>query len=189
MEKDLDITKYKNLNNALNTMNDFYNKGQKNGKIFDEINLTQEQINKLKIKDHVLQYIKDKDNKEEEKTISININYKNNGFVNINNTTAVKNEGFTFDLFNGLNMDFNMNNNNNNNNNNKVNEENENGDEMGGYTGFQLMDDDDNKDKNNNNKNDDEEIQKKINELNEKIQNAVNVSNFFLINIFLFIER
>ncbi len=186
-EKDLDITKYKNLINALNTMNDFYNKGQKNGKIFDEINLTQEQINKLKIKDHVLQYIKDNANKEEEKTISINMNdNNNNGLMNVNNTTAVKNEGFTFDLFNGLNMDFNMNNNNNNNN---GNEENENGDETGGYTGFQLMGDDDNKDKNNNNGNNDEEIQKKINELNEKIQNAVNVSKFFLINNFLFIER
>ena len=44
---------------------------------------------------------------------------------------------------------------------------------MGEYIGFQSMGDDDNDNNNNNNKDDDDA--KKIKELNEKIQNAVNV--------------
>ena len=164
-EKDLDISKYKNLINALNTMNYFYNNEQKNGKIFDEIKLTKEQINALKIKDHVIQYIKENNNIEEEKT---NFNNNNNiDFMNMNTNTntSIKNEGLTSDLFNGLNFNLNMNNN--------VNVQNDNAEEMGEYTGFQLMDDD-----NNNNDNKDEDIENKIKELNEKIQNAVNVSKF-----------
>ncbi len=54
--------------------------------------------------------------------------------MNTNSNTSIKNEGLTSDLFNGLNFNLNMNNN--------VNEQNDNGDEMGEYTGFQLMDDD-----------------------------------------------
>ena len=169
-EKDLDISKYKNLINALNTMNYFYNNEQKNGKIFDEIKLTKEQINKLKIKDHVIQYIKENKNIEEDKTNFNNNNNNNNNIdfmnMNTNSNTSIKNEGLTSDLFNGLNFNLNMNNN--------VNEQNDNGDEMGEYTGFQLMDDDNN----NNNDNKDEDIENKIKELNEKIQNAVNVSKF-----------
>jgi vacuolar-type H+-ATPase subunit F/Vma7 len=148
-------------------MNNFYNKEQKNNKIFDEIKLTQEQINVLKIKDHVLQYIKDNVNNEEE-NIKDNNDNNNNAFMNMNNA-SVKNEGFTSDLFNGLNLNFNMDSNNN------VNEQNDNGDDMGGYTGFQLMGDDD-KDKNNSKKNEDDDVANKIKELNEKIQNAVDVS-------------
>ena len=89
-------------------MNKFYNNEQKNGIIFDEIKLTQEQINILKIKNHVMQYIKDNNNEEENKN---NNNY--NDFMNLN--TNVKNEGFTSDLFNGLNLNFNINSNNDNN--------------------------------------------------------------------------
>lgn len=71
-EKDLDISKYQNLVNSLNTMNDFYENIQKNGKISDEIKLTKDQINALKAKEHVLQYIRDNNNAEEEKqTVTI----------------------------------------------------------------------------------------------------------------------
>ena len=41
-EKNLDISKYKNLVNAVNSMNIFYEKEQKNKNILDEIKLTKE---------------------------------------------------------------------------------------------------------------------------------------------------
>ena len=160
-EKDLDISKYKNLVNALNTMNYFYEKEQKNGKISEEIKLTEEQINTLKIKEHVLQYIKDNENNDE---VKINNNTTTSSFMD--NNMFKKNEDFTSDLFNGLNLNFNNNNNNNN------NEQNDNGEEAAAeYTGFNLMVDD-------NDKSNKEDIENKIKELNEKIQNAVNVSKF-----------
>lgn len=154
-EKDLDISKYQNLVNSLNTMNDFYENIQKNGKISDEIKLTKDQINALKAKEHVLQYIRDNNNAEEEKTNSNNNN--DNGFMNMNMFN--KNEELTSDLFSGLNMNFNNN-----------NEQKESGEEAG-YTGFNLMID------NNNNGNDeDSNIDEKIKELEEKIQKASDVS-------------
>lgn len=148
-EKDLDISKYQNLVNSLNTMNDFYENIQKNGKISDEIKLTKDQINALKAKEHVLQYIRDNNNAEEEKTNSNNNN--DNGFMNMNMFN--KNEELTSDLFSGLNMNFNNN-----------NEQKESGEEAG-YTGFNLMID------NNNNGNDeDSNIDEKIKELEEKFK-------------------
>ena len=155
-EKDLDIAKYKSLINSLNTMNEFYNKEQKSGKISEEIKLAKDQINILKIKEHVIQYIKDNNDIEEEKIV-----------IN-NDKSEKKNEGFSSDIFNGLNlnMDTNINNDYNN-----FNEQNENGEEGGEYIGFNLMTDD-------NNENRDENIENKKKELNEKIQNAVSVSKF-----------
>jgi len=154
-EKDLDISKYQNLVNSLNTMNDFYEKIQKNGKISDEIKLTKDQINTLKTKEHVLQYIRDNNNAEEEK-INNNNNY-DNGFMNMNMLN--KNEELTSDLFSGLNMNFSNN-----------NEQKESGEEAG-YTGFNLM-----MDNNNNGKDEDSNIEEKIKELEEKIQKASDVS-------------
>ena len=138
-------------------MNDFYNKEQKNGNISEEIKLTKDQINKLKIKDHVMQYIKDNDNVEEEK---INDNHENNIFSEIKNDK--NNENLSSNLFSGLNMNFNYNN---------FNDQNNNEEEGAEYTAFNLMNDD-------NNDNNDENIENKIKELNEKIQNAVKVSKF-----------
>jgi len=154
-EKDLDISKYQNLVNSLNTMNDFYEKIQKNGKISDEIKLTKDQINTLKTKEHVLQYIRDNNNADEEK-INNNNNY-DNGFMNMNMLN--KNEELTSDLFSGLNMNFSNN-----------NEQKESGEEAG-YTGFNLM-----MDNNNNGKDEDSNIEEKIKELEEKIQKASDVS-------------
>ena len=65
-EKELDIYKYKNLVNAINTMNHFYENEQKNNKILEEIKMTKEQINQLKLKEHVTKYIEEnKDDVEE----------------------------------------------------------------------------------------------------------------------------
>ena len=139
-------------------MNDFYNKEQRNGNISEEIKLTKDQIDKLKIKDHVIQYIKENNNIEEEK---INDNIDNNIFTDI--TDIKKNEDFSSNLFSGLNMNYNYNN---------FNDQNENEEEIGEYTGFNLMNDD-------NNDNKDKNVENKIKELNEKIQNAVNVSKFY----------
>ena len=96
-EKNLDISKYKNLVNAVNSMNIFYEKEQKNKNILDEIKLTKEQINQLKLKEHVLQYIKE--NGEDIEYISQNENQINN--VDENN---LKKEENISDLFKGLNM-------------------------------------------------------------------------------------
>ena len=146
-------------------MNQFYNEEQKNKKISEEINLTNEQINKLKIKEHVIQYIRENNNTEEEENKIIKNNNNDNSNNFIDKMMNKKNEDFTSDLFSGLNMNFNYNN---------FNEQNENGEEEGGeYTGFALMNDD-----NNDNNNESENVENKIKELSEKIQNAVNVSKF-----------
>ena len=76
-----------------------------------------------------------------------------------NNEKDMKKEEISSDLFNGLNL-----------NNNNEKEINKNEEEDGGYSGFNLMED------NNNKEIKDENIENKIKELNEKIQNAVNVS-------------
>ena len=157
-EKDLDISKYLNLVNTLNTMNDFYENVQKNGKISDEIKLTKDQINALKAKEHVLQYIRDNNNAEEEKFNNNNNNNNDNGFMNMNMNMFNKNEELTSDLFSGLNMNFSNN-----------NEQKESGEEAG-YTGFNLMID------NNNGNDENSNIDEKIKELEEKIQKASDVS-------------
>ena len=62
----MDIYKYKNLVNAINTLNHFYENEQKNNKILEEIKMTKEQINQLKLKEHVTKYIEEnKDDVEE----------------------------------------------------------------------------------------------------------------------------
>ena len=152
-EKDLDISKYKNLVDSLNTMNNFYNK-EKNGKISDEIKLTKNQIDKLKIKEHVIQYIKDNNTNNTEEV-------KANNSIDDNK----KNEGFSSNLFSGLNMNTDFNNNTY----NALSDTNKNEEENGEYIGFNLMTDDNDENKNENNED-------KIKELTEKIQNAVNVS-------------
>ena len=117
-EKELDISKYKNLLNSLNSMNTFYNNNQKSAKIFEEIKLTNEQINELKKKEYVLQYIKDNDVKEEEKVLNekedISNNINNNININKDNKLDDNNKGdeTTFSGFNLIN-DENKDNNNN----------------------------------------------------------------------------
>ena len=106
--------------------------------------------NSKNLKEHVLQYIKE--NGEDIEDISQNENQINN--VDENN---LKKEENISDLFKGLNM-----------NNNYEKELNQKIENNGDYIEFNL-------DKNNNNESG-ENIENKIKELNEKIQNAVNVS-------------
>ena len=151
MEKELDIYKYRNLVNSINSMNKFYENEQKNNKIMEEIKLTKEQINKLKIKEHVMKYIQENGDDFEEIDSKENI---------IEETKyEKKTDEISSDLFSELNKI----------NNNEM-ENNKKKEDEGEYAGFSLMNND-------NIENKDENLEKKIKELNEKIQIAVNVSN------------
>ena len=150
LEKELDVYKYKNLINAVNTMNKFYENEQKNSKILEEIKLTKEQIDKLRLKEHVIKYIQENAN-------DIGDTNKNE-IKKDEDDYNIKTEKISQNIFKGLNTNIN---------NEKETFKKE--DEDGNYTGFNLMD------------NDKDEIlgenkENKIKELNEKIQNAVNVS-------------
>ena len=149
-EKELDIYVYKNLVNAVNTMNLFYENEQKNNKIMEEIKLNKEKINQLKLKEHVMKYIQE--SKDDIEDIDKNENKENE-----NGENNLQKEEISSDLFNGLNL----------NNNNEM--EKNNNEDDGAYTGFNLME-------NNDNEKNDINLENKIKELNEKIQNAVNVS-------------
>ena len=150
LEKELDVYKYKNLINAVNTMNKFYENEQKNSKILEEIKLTKEQIDKLRLKEHVKKYIQENSDDIKD-TNNIEIQKTENDY----NKNAEK---ISPNLFEGLNT---------NNNNEKENYKKD--EEDVGYNGFNLM-------TNDNNETTDESKENKIKELNEKIQNAVNVS-------------
>ena len=150
LEKELDIYKYKNLINAVNTMNYFYENEQKDSKILEEIKLTKEQIDRLRLKEHVIKYIQENAN-------DIGDTNKNE-IKKDEDDYNIKTEKISQNIFKGLNTNIN---------NDKKTFKKE--DEDGNYTGFNLMD------------NDKDEIlgenkENKIKELNEKIQNAVNVS-------------
>ena len=125
-EKELDISKYKNLLNSLNSMNTFYNNNQKSAKIFEEIKLTNEQINELKKKEYVLQYIKDNDVKEEEKVLNekedISNNISNNININKDNKLDDNNNKGDETTFSGFNLINDENKDNNNNTENKIKE-------------------------------------------------------------------
>ena len=150
LEKELDVYKYKNLINAVNTMNYFYENEQKDSKILEEIKLTKEQIDKLRLKEHVIKYIQENAN-------DIGDTNKNE-IKKDEDDYNIKTEKISQNIFKGLNTNIT---------NEKETFKKE--DEDGNYTGFNLMD------------NDKDEIlgenkENKIKELNEKIQNAVNVS-------------
>ena len=138
------------LINAVNTMNKFYENEQKNSKILEEIKLTKEQIDKLRLKEHVKKYIQENSDDIKD-TNNIEIQKTENDY----NKNAEK---ISPNLFEGLNT----------NNNNEI-ENYKKEEEEGGYNGFNLM-------TNDNNETTGESKENKIKELNEKIQNAVNVS-------------